>query len=79
MASAAPLAKPLYSASVLDLETVGCFFELQGIRFGPTKITKPPVDRRSSTHPAQSASVNILILVEIDIRKLNPVFSVPLT
>ena len=48
MASAAPFAKALYSASVLDLDTVGCFFELQEMRFGPTNMAKPLVDRRSS-------------------------------
>ncbi|XP_044374722.1 probable cytokinin riboside 5'-monophosphate phosphoribohydrolase LOGL3 [Triticum aestivum] len=51
-ASAAPLANALYSASVLDLETVGCFLELQDIRLGPTNIAKPPVERLSSTQPA---------------------------
>ena len=79
MGSVAPLARALYSASVLDLEIVGCFFELHEIRFGPTKIAKPHVDRRSSGHPAQSASRTILILVEMAFRKFRPVCKVPLT
>jgi hypothetical protein len=68
MPLATPLAKALYSASVLDLGAVGCFFELQEMRFGPTKIENPLMDRRSSTHHAQSASVKILILVEADLQ-----------
>jgi hypothetical protein len=38
MASEVPFAKALYSASVLDHETVGYLFELQDIRFEPRKI-----------------------------------------
>ena len=79
MASAAPFASALYSASVLDLETVGCFFELQEIKFGPTKMAKPPVARRSSTHPSQSASVKILMPVDGDFRKCSLVSIVPFT
>jgi hypothetical protein len=50
MTLAVALATDLYSASVLDLQTVACFLALQEIRFGPKKTAKPPVDRLSSTH-----------------------------
>jgi hypothetical protein len=57
VSSAAALAIALYSDSVLDQETVGCFLELQEIRFVPRKTQNPEVDFRSSGHPAQLASV----------------------
>jgi hypothetical protein len=38
MASAASLANVVYSALVLDLETIGYFLELHETRLGPTKI-----------------------------------------
>jgi hypothetical protein len=60
MSSAVALAMDLYSTSVLDLETVGCFFADHEIRLEPKKIAKPPVDLQSSKHPAQSASENAL-------------------
>ena len=41
------LAIALYSASVLDLETVTCFFELQEMRFFPRYMRNPLVERRS--------------------------------
>jgi hypothetical protein len=50
------LANALYSALVLDRDTVACFLALQDTRFGPTKMAKPPVDRLSSRQPAQSTS-----------------------
>ena len=78
MASAAPFAKALYSASVLDLETVGYFLALHEIRFEPTNTAKPLVDRRSSIHPAQSASMKTLTPVDGDFRILNPMLKVPL-
>ena len=56
MISIVVTAKALYSASVLDRETVDCFRALQEIRLGPRKIQKPPVDFQSSWQLAQSAS-----------------------
>jgi hypothetical protein len=47
----------LYSASVLDLETVSCFLELQLIKFPPISIANPLVDLLSSGQLAQSASL----------------------
>jgi len=52
MTSAVALARALYSASVLDLDTVACFLALHEIRLEPRKIAKPPVDFLSSEHPA---------------------------
>ena len=68
-----------YSASVLDLETVACFLAVHEIKLSQRKTAKQPVDRRSSTHPAQSASVNALTSIELDRLNLNPVLIVPLT
>jgi hypothetical protein len=48
MISAIAFATALYYASMLDLDTVGCFQALQETKFEPRKITKPPVERRSS-------------------------------
>jgi hypothetical protein len=56
MSSAIAFARALYSASVLDRETVAYFLELQEIRFEPRKIANPPVDLLSFGHPAQSTS-----------------------
>jgi hypothetical protein len=55
MISVVVLAIALYSTSVLDLKTVGCFLALQDTKFKPRKMTKPPVDLRSSRQLAQSA------------------------
>jgi hypothetical protein len=54
----------LYSASVLDLETVFYFLAHQEIKFGPTKTAKPLVDFLLSVHPAQSMSENALTIVD---------------
>jgi len=56
--SAAVLAKALYSNSVLERETVGCFLELQERSLLLMKMQKPDVDLLSSGQPAQSASKN---------------------
>jgi hypothetical protein len=37
------LDRALYSASVLDLEMVGCFLALQETRFGPRNTVSPAV------------------------------------
>ena len=51
------LAIALYSASVLDLANVTCFFELQEMRLLPRYTRNPLVERRSRESPAQSASL----------------------
>ena len=49
-------ARALYSDSVEERETVRCFLVVQKIKFDPRYMANPPVDRRSSGQPAQSAS-----------------------
>ena len=46
----------MYSASVLDVATVGCFFELQEMSPEPRLNTYPEMDRRVSLHAPQSES-----------------------
>lgn len=54
--SAIRRARLLYSASVLERETRGCFFDCHDIRFGPRKTQYPEVERLSLGSDAQSAS-----------------------
>ena len=75
--SAVAFARDLYSASVLDWDTVACFFAFKDMRFEPRKIAKPPVDLLSSGHPAQSASEKALTAVEEDLHNLSPVSTLP--
>lgn len=49
-------ARALYSDSVDDLDTVHCLRAVHEIKLEPRYIANRPVDRRSSEHPAQSAS-----------------------
>ena len=47
------VAKAMYSASMLDWETIGCFRAFQEIKSRQRKLQKPPVDLRSSRQPVQ--------------------------
>jgi hypothetical protein len=79
MISAVTLAMTLYFASVLEWDTIGCFLALQKTKFEPSNTAKPPMDQRSSTHPAQSASENPLTNIEEDRVICNPRSAVPCT
>jgi hypothetical protein len=76
MISAVAFATALYSASVLDLETVACFFAHHETRLGPKKIANPPVELLSSRQPAQSASENPLTSIDGDLLNINPMLDV---
>jgi len=54
--SAVVWARPRYSASVLERETVDYFLAVHVRRLRPKNIQAPVVDLRSSTEPAQSTS-----------------------
>jgi hypothetical protein len=79
MTSAIAFARALYSTSVLDIAVIVCLLALQETSLVPKNTTNPPLDLRSFGHPAQSASANMLIVVELDLTKRKPSFNVPLT
>ena len=53
--SAVGKVRPLYSDSVLDLETIDCFLENQDTRLEPRYIAYPATDFLSSLSYAHSA------------------------
>jgi hypothetical protein len=55
MSSAVEFTNNLYSASVLECETVACLRALYDIKLGPKTIAKQPVKRVASRQPAKSA------------------------
>jgi hypothetical protein len=73
--SAVALTKALYSDSVLDQEIVTYFQELQElqeIRLESKNTRKPPVDRWSSKHLAQSESEKALSRLDDDLVMQRP-------
>jgi hypothetical protein len=79
MISAVAFANALYSASVLDLDTVACFLAFQETRFDSKNIAKPHVDRLSSRLPTQSASLKPLTMRDVVLSILSPGFVVCFT
>jgi hypothetical protein len=69
----------LYSASVLDRDTIGCFQAHHETRLFPMNTAKPPVERRSSGSLAQSESVKALTNIDEDFVIFSPYPSVCLT
>jgi hypothetical protein len=67
----------LYSASVLEQDIVACFLAVQDIILLQKNTTKPPVDRLSSGHPAQSPSKKALTRVDLVLLILKPKVIVP--
>ena len=74
--SAVAFANALYSASMLERDTMGCFQALQEIRLDPRNMANPPVDCPSSWSPTQSASKNALTRREDDLQILSPISKV---
>jgi hypothetical protein len=70
------LARALYSASVLEQDTVACFLVHHEIRLQPRNTAKPPVEQRSSTQPVQSAYENALTIIELERLMFSPSSSV---
>lgn len=80
MISAVALANALYSASVLDLDTIACFFlAFHDTRLGPKNTTKPHMDLLSSGDPAQYTSEKPLTSKEDALLNLRPILTVYLT
>jgi hypothetical protein len=76
---AAPFAKTLYSASVLDFDIVGCFLRALGNKDSAKEYSNPHVDLQSCTLLAQSTSVNTLSNVDGDLLMMRPMATIPLT
>jgi hypothetical protein len=62
----------LYSASILDRETVPYLRALYDIILDPRKTVNPPVECLSSISSAQSASEKPLTSVDLDFRIFKP-------
>jgi hypothetical protein len=54
-------------------------FALHEIKFDQRNIANPPVERRSSMHPTQSASAKPLISMKDDLAICSPTSMVPFT
>ena len=72
MIFAIKLARLLYSASILDLDTVCCFFDYQVTKFEPKYTQNPEVELRLSGSKAQSTSQNATRSRVRDFLKYNP-------